>query len=165
MTMKAWLRMIAVALTVVTMGVAVRADQLATKKTLTLAIAKQVAAASEAEATKNKWIQVIAILDDGGNLIYLERMDDSQLGSLDVALAKAKSALYFKRPTKAFQDQVAAGGNNILKLPNAIANEGGVPLMADGKVIGAIGISGATAQQDGQVAAAGVDALAKILAQ
>ena len=163
--MKAWLRMIAVALTVVTMGVAVRADQLATKKTLTLAIAKQVAAASEAEATKNKWIQVIAILDDGGNLIYLERMDDSQLGSLDVALAKAKSALYFKRPTKAFQDQVAAGGNNILKLPNAIANEGGVPLMADGKVIGAIGISGATAQQDGQVAAAGVDALAKILAQ
>ena len=163
--MKLWLRMITVALAVVTTGAGIRADQLATKKTLTLAIAKQIAAASEAEATKNKWIQVIAILDDGGNLIYLERMDDSQLGSLDIALAKAKSALYFKRPTKAFQDQVAAGGNNILKLPNAIANEGGVPLMADGKVIGAIGISGATAQQDGQVAAAGVDALAKILAQ
>lgn len=163
--MKLWLRMITVALAVVTTGAGIRADQLATKKTLTLAIAKQIAAASEAEATKDKWIQVIAILDDGGNLIYLERMDDSQLGSLDIALAKAKSALYFKRPTKAFQDQVAAGGNNILKLPNAIANEGGVPLMADGKVIGAIGISGATAQQDGQVAAAGVDALAKILAQ
>jgi glc operon protein GlcG len=163
--MRAWLRMISMALAVVTIGAGVHADQLATKKTLTLAIAKQIAAASETEAAKNKWIQVIAILDDGGNLIYLERMDDSQLGSLDVALAKAKSALYFKRPTKAFQDQVAAGGNNILKLPNAIANEGGVPLMADGKVIGAIGISGATAQQDGQVAAAGVDALAKILTQ
>ena len=163
--MKVWLRMIAVALVVVTMSASVRADQLATKKTLTLAIAKQVAAASEAEAAKNKWMQVIAILDDGGNLIYLERMDDSQLGSLDVALEKAKSALYFKRPTKVFQDQVAAGGNNVLKLPNAIANEGGVPLMADGKVIGSIGISGATAQQDGQVAAAAVDALTKILAQ
>lgn len=162
--MKAWLRAMVLAVVVGSLGAGARADQLATKKTLTLAIAKQVAAASEAEATKNKWQQVIAILDDGGNLIYLERMDDTQIGSLEVALEKAKSALYFKRPTKAFQDQVAAGGNNILKLPNAIANEGGVPLMAEGQVIGSIGVSGATAQQDGQVAAAGVDALAKVLA-
>jgi len=158
-------KIFAAALAVAVMGAGVGAGQLATKKTLTLAIAKQIAMAAESEATKNDWMQVIAVMDDGGNLIYLERMDDTQIGSLDVALEKAKSALYFKRSTKAFQDQVAAGGNNVLKLPNAIANEGGVPLMADGKVIGSIGVSGATAQQDGQVAAAAVDELARLLAQ
>ena len=163
--MRASLKKLAFVVILILTAISSRADQLATKKALNLSLAKQIAAASEAEAAKNNWQQVIVILDDGGNLLYLERMDDSQLGSIDVAMAKAKSALYFKRPTKAFQDQVASGGMNILKLPNAIANEGGVPLMADGKVIGAIGISGATAQQDGQVAAAGVAALAKSLSQ
>jgi len=139
----------------------VQADQLLQKKTLSLATAKQIATAAENEAAKNKWAQVIVILDDGGNLLYMERMDDSQLGSIDVAMSKARSALYFKRPTKAFQDAVAQGQMNVLKLPNAIANEGGVPLTVDGKIIGSIGVSGATAAQDGQVAAAGIEVLTK----
>jgi glc operon protein GlcG len=140
-------------------------QKLADKKALTLAVAKQVAAAAETEAAKNKFTMVIAIMDDGGNLIYLEKMDETQIGSIDVAQAKARSAIAFKRPTKAFQDAVAAGNTGILKLPGAIATEGGVPLVVDGKIIGAIGVSGGTSAQDGTVAQAGADALAKILTQ
>jgi glc operon protein GlcG len=141
------------------------AQKLAEKKALTLAVAKQVAAVAENEAAKNKFTMVIAIMDDGGNLIYLEKMDETQIGSIDVALAKARSAIAFKRPTRAFQDAVAAGNTGILKLPGAIATEGGVPLVVDGKIIGAIGVSGGTSAQDGTVAQAGADALAKILTQ
>ncbi len=141
------------------------AAQLATKKALTLDVAKQIAAAAEAEAVKNKWTMVIAIVDDGGNLIYLQRMDETQIGSIEVATEKAKSAVRFKRPTKALEDAVAGGRNAVLKLPGAMPVEGGVPIMADGRLIGAIGASGATSQQDGQVAQAGAAALAKILGQ
>ena len=137
--------------------------QLTPKKALNLDVAKQIAAAAEKEAAANKWTMVIAILDDGGHLIYLERMDETQIGSVQVAQDKAASAVSFKRPTKAFEDMVAGGRTAILKLPGAIPVEGGVPLMADGKIIGAIGCSGGTSAQDGQVAKAGVDALAKIL--
>src|SRR5215831_7411990 len=137
--------------------------QLADKKALTLDVAKQIAAAAEKEAAANKWTMVIAILDDGGNLVYLERMDDTQIGSIEVAQQKARSAVSFKRPTKVFEDAVAGGRTAILKLPGAIPVEGGVPLMADGKIIGAIGCSGGTSQQDGVVAKAGADALGKIL--
>jgi glc operon protein GlcG len=140
-----------------------RADQLAEKKALTLAVAKQVAAAAESEAAKSNFTMVIVVVDDGGNLIYLEKMDETQIGSIDVAQAKAHSAIAFKRPTKAFQDAVAGGNTGILKLPGTIATEGGVPLVVDGKIIGAIGVSGGTSQQDGTVAAAGANALAKIL--
>jgi glc operon protein GlcG len=162
--MRTWLKMAIGALVVLMMAAALPAQQLPEKKELTLEVAKKMAQASEEEAMKNKWNQVIAVLDDGGNLIYLERMDNSQLGSIDIAMAKARAALYFQRPTKAFQDAVAAGSVNILKLPNAIANEGGVPLRVDGQIVGSIGISGATAQQDGVTAAAGVAALAKAVA-
>ena len=137
--------------------------QLAEKKTLTLAVAKQVAAAAEAEAAKNKFTMVIAIVDEGGNLIYLEKMDETQFGSIDVAQAKAHTAIGFKRPTKVFQDAVAGGNTSILKLPGVVATEGGIPLTADGKIIGAIGVSGGTSQQDGTVAQAGADSLAKIV--
>jgi uncharacterized protein GlcG (DUF336 family) len=146
-----------------TLAVGVSSAQLAQKKSLTLDVAKQLAAAAEKEAAGNKWTMVISILDDGGNLIYLERMDDTQIGSIDVSVAKARSAVSFKRPTKVFEDAVAGGRTAILKLPGAIPVEGGLPLMADGKIIGAIGASGGTSPQDGVVAKAGADALAKML--
>ena len=139
--------------------------ELATKKALTLEVAKQIAAAAEAEAVKNKWNVVIAVVDDGGHLLYLQRMDDVQIASVDVAQAKAQSAVGFRRPTKAFEDTVAGGRNGILKLPIAMPVEGGLPISVDGKVIGAIGVSGVTSQQDGQIGKAGVDALPRILGQ
>jgi glc operon protein GlcG len=137
--------------------------QLAEKKTLTLAVAKQIAAAAETEAANNKFNMVIAIVDDGGNLIYLERMDDSQLASIEIAKGKAHTALTFKRPTKALEDAVAGGRTALLSFAGNYLVEGGLPLIADGKVIGAIGISGGTSPQDGTVAKAGVDAFAKML--
>ena len=139
------------------------AADLATKKAITLDIAKQIAAASEAEARKNNWNVVIAILDDGGHLLYLQRMDETQIGSVEIAQAKGRSAVALKRPTKALEDAVAGGRTAILKLPGALPVEGGLPILADGKVIGGIGVSGVTSQQDGQIAKAGVDALPKIL--
>jgi uncharacterized protein GlcG (DUF336 family) len=141
------------------------AQKLTDKKALNLAVAKQIAAAAEAEAIKNKFTMVIVIVDDGGNLLYLEKMDDTQIGSIEVAQAKAHSAVAFKRPTKVFQDGVASGNTAILKLPGVLATEGGIPLVVDGKVIGAIGVSGGTSPQDATVAQAAVDALPKILAQ
>ena len=141
---------------------AARAAQLTEKKALNLETVKQIAAAAEQEAASHKWTMVITILDDGGNLLYLERMDDTQIGSIEVAMQKARSALAFKRPTKVFEDALAAGRMGVLKVPGAMPVEGGVPLLADGKVIGAIGVSGGSAQQDGMAAKAGADALAKI---
>jgi glc operon protein GlcG len=145
------------------LGAAAATAQLADKKALTLEAAKQIAAAAEKEAASNKLTMVIAILDDGGNLIYLERMDETQIGSIEVAQQKARSAVAFKRPTKAFEDAVAGGRNAILKLPGAIPVEGGIPLTVNGKIIGAIGCSGGSSQQDGVVAKAGADALARMV--
>ena len=140
---------------------------LADKKALTLAIAKRIAAAAEQEAAKNNWNIFIAIVDDGGNLMYLERMDDSQLASQEVSIAKARTALLFKRPTKALEDAVTGGRVVMMALTNAVNAvpvEGGLPLMADGKIVGAIGISGVSSAQDGIIAKAGVAELEKILA-
>lgn len=137
---------------------------LATKKALTLDVAKQLAAAAESEAKRNNWNVVIVILDDGGNLIYLQRMDETQIGSIDVAIAKAQSAVKFKRPTKAFEDALATR-TAILKLPGAIPVEGGVPFMIDGKVLGAVGVSGVQSNQDGIIAQAAVSALHKLAAK
>jgi uncharacterized protein GlcG (DUF336 family) len=103
---------------------------------------------------------VIVIVDDGGNLVYLEKMDGTQIGSIEVAQGKAVTALKFKRPTKAFEDAVAGGRNAILSLPGAVLIEGGIPLVVDGAYIGAIGVSGMKSNEDGIVAAAGVAALA-----
>jgi uncharacterized protein GlcG (DUF336 family) len=139
------------------------AAQLADKKSITLDIAKQMAAAAEKAAAANKWTMVISILDDGGNLVYLSKMDDTQIGSIEVAQAKGRSAVAFKRPTKAFEDAVAGGRTAVLRLPGAVPIEGGLPIIVDGKVIGAIGVSGGTSPQDGEVAKAAVDALPHIL--
>ena len=137
---------------------------LATKKCLTLDLAKRIAAAANAESVKNGWKMFIAIVDDGGNLMYLERMDGAQLGSQQVSVEKGRSALLFKRPTKVLEDAVASGRVVVMKLANAIPVEGGLPLVVDGEFVGAIGISGGTSPQDGVVAQAGVDELARILA-
>jgi glc operon protein GlcG len=132
--------------------------QLASKKALTLEAAKKLASVAESEALKNKWTMVVAIVDDGGNLVYLERMDNTQIGSIEVAIQKAKTAISFKRPTKAYEDLVAQGKTDILGVPGVIPIEGGLPLVVDGQYIGAIGVSGGTRQQDGIVAKAAVDA-------
>jgi uncharacterized protein GlcG (DUF336 family) len=119
--------------------------------------AKPIAAAAIAEAKKNQWTMAIAVVDPWGELVYFERMDNTQVGSVDIAQAKARSAARFKRPTKAFQDALAAGGEGwrILSLNGAVAVDGGVPLIMGGRIIGAIGASGGTSQQDGMTAAAG----------
>jgi uncharacterized protein GlcG (DUF336 family) len=125
-----------------------------------LEAAKKVMAAAEAEATKNNWGMAIAILDSTGHIVMLHKLDNTQYGSIAVAEDKARSALYFRRPSKVFEDLVAQGGLNmrLLALRGASPLEGGIPLLADGKIIGAIGVSGATSAQDGQVAKAGADA-------
>ena len=137
-------------------------EKLGVKKSLTLEIAKQVAAAGEAEARKNNWNVVVAVVDDGGHLICLHRMDDTQYASSDVAVRKAQTAIAFKRPSKAFEDAVLAGRTVAMSLP-IVSLEGGVPLVVDGKMIGAVGVSGVASQQDGVVAKAATDAFAKII--
>ena len=139
------------------------AAQLATKQTLTLEVAKQMAAAAAQHAAKNKWTMVIAIVDDGGNLMYLEKMDETQIGSIEVAQAKARTAIRYKRPTKALEDAVAGGRQVVMTLPGATPVEGGMPITVDGKIIGAIGLSGMASNQDGECAKAALDALPKIL--
>jgi glc operon protein GlcG len=128
---------------------------------VTLETAKKLAAPAIAEARKNNWTMAIAIVDPAGDLVYFERMDDTQVGSVDVAIAKARTAARFKRATKQLQDTVAAGGEGLrmLGLPGAVPIEGGLPLVVGGKIVGAIGASGGTSAQDGVVAAAAAAAL------
>jgi uncharacterized protein GlcG (DUF336 family) len=123
--------------------------------------AKKVAAAAIAEARKNSWAMAVAVVDTGGYLVYFERMQDTQLGSVDVAIDKAKSAVLFRRPTKSFQDTLAGGGAGLrmLSLRGAVPVEGGIPLIVDGKVIGAVGASGGSSDQDGNTAQAGAAAV------
>ena len=133
--------------------------QLADKKVLTLEAARKIAAGAEAEARKNNWNVVIAVVDDGGHLIYLQRIDGTQTGSIDVAIGKARTAAAFKRPTKVF-DELAKTRPSITSIsPNAVLLEGGVPVVAGGQVVGAVGVSGVTSQQDAQIAEAGIAAL------
>jgi glc operon protein GlcG len=128
---------------------------------ISLENAKKAAAPAMAEAAKNGWNMAVAIVDPGGNLVYYEKMDNTQLGSANIAIDKARSAALFKRPTKAFQDALAAGGDGlrILRLQGAVPVEGGFPLVMDGKIVGGIGVSGATSAQDAQCAKAGADSV------
>jgi glc operon protein GlcG len=123
--------------------------------------AKKAAAAALSEARRNSWSMAVAVVDPGGHLVYFEKMDDTQLGSSTVAQDKARSAALFKRPTKAFQETLAAGGDGlrVLAIRGAVPVEGGLPLIVDGAIAGGIGVSGGTSQQDGQCAKAGVDAI------
>src|SRR6266403_2260716 len=128
-----------------------------------LEAAKKAMAAAEAEAVKNNWPMAIVILDSTGHVVMLHKLDNTQYGSIRVAEDKARSALDFRRPSKAFEDLVAQGGIGLrtLALRGATPLEGGIPIVADGKIIGALGVSGGTAPQDGQVAKVGADAAAK----
>ena len=128
------------------------------KEILALADVKRVAEAAEAEALRNNWHVVIAIVDDGGHLMYLQR-EKVQLGSVDVAISKAKTALMFRRPTSFWENTVAEGRQGYLSLQGMLPIEGGVPLTFDGEIVGAIGVSGVKSHEDGQIAQAGVDAL------
>ncbi len=119
---------------------------------------KRVVAAAEAEAKRNNWNVVIAVVDDGGHLMYLQR-EKVQLGSIDVAITKAKVALMFRRPTKFWEETVASGRQGYLSMPGMLPIEGGVPLMHNGEIVGAIGISGVKSSEDGQIAQAGAAAL------
>jgi glc operon protein GlcG len=128
---------------------------------ITVDVAKKVATAAIAEARKNNFTMAVAIVDPNGTLVYFEKMDNTQNGSANIAIDKARSAALFKRPTKAFQDVVAAGGDGlrILALQGAIPVEGGLPIIVGGKIVGAVGASGGSSAQDGQVAKAGADSV------
>ena len=130
--------------------------RLGTKKVLTLEAAKAIAATAAEEAIRNKWNMAICVADDGGHPIYLERMDGTQVASVVVAQEKASTAARFKRSTKILEDAVLGGRSVILKLPSVTPIEGGLPIVVEGQVIGAIGVSGGSSAQDGQVAAAGL---------
>jgi len=121
--------------------------------------ARKAAAAAIAEAKKNGWTVAAAIVDPGGTLVYFERIDGTQNGSSEVAQQKARTSAAFKRPTKLLEDLVTSGKSQYLKLPGALPLEGGIPLLIDGKVVGAIGVSGAKSDQDGVCAKAGADTL------
>jgi uncharacterized protein GlcG (DUF336 family) len=121
--------------------------------------AKKIAAAALAEARRNNWTMAAAVVDTAGDLVYFEKLDGTQAASVNIAVDKARSAARFKRPTKALQDVLAAGGEGLrlLALQGAVPVEGGLPIVMDGKVVGAIGVSGGTSAQDGQCAKAGAD--------
>jgi glc operon protein GlcG len=127
---------------------------------ISLEQAKKVMAGAEAEAKKNSWPVVIAILDSGGQLVMLQRLDNAQWGSVDIAKEKARSAVALRRPTKVFQDLIAQGGANLrlLNIGYSVL-EGGIPIVVDGKIVGSVGVSGVTSQQDAQIAQAGIDAM------
>lgn len=133
--------------------------QLADKKVLTLDGAKKVAMAAEAEARKNNWNVVIAIVDDGGHLLLLQRIDGTQTGSIDVAIGKARTSAAFKRPTKVFDDLAKTRPSILTIATDAVLLEGGAPIMVGGQLVGAVGVSGVTSQQDAQIAEAGIAAL------
>lgn len=141
--------------TLLAVSAAGQTAKLPVKPVLTLAVAKQIAAAAEAEATKRGSTVVIAIVDDGGHLLLLERLDDTQVASVEVGIGKARTAAIFRRLSKVFEDQVKNGRVAALALPGATPLQGGVPILVDGKVVGAIGVSGNTPQEDEDIAKAG----------
>ncbi len=129
------------------------------KITLTLDDAKRITAAAEVEARCNDWPVVIAIVDDGGHLLHLMRLDNTQFGSVEVAMQKAHAAIAFRRPTKVWEEHVAEGRMRYLGLPGTLPIEGGLPITMNGQFIGAVGVSGVRSNQDAQIAQAGLDAL------
>jgi len=144
-----------VALGLILTGGRTLSGQTSSKRVISLAAADKIAAAAEAEARKRGSTVVIVVVDDGGYPILLRRLDDTQVASVDVGIGKARTAAIFRRPSKVFEDQVRNGRVAALALPDATPLQGGVPLTFDGKVIGAIGVSGNTPQEDEDIAMAG----------
>lgn len=153
-------RMILATMTVVTIAAGIAQAQLIDKTALTLDGAKKIAAAAEAKAKTEGARVVIAVVDDGGNLLFLERLDETQVASVNVGIDKARTAAIFRRPSKVFEDQVKNGRVSALALHGAVALQGGVPIIANGKVVGAIGVSGETPGQDEDIAIAGASVVA-----
>jgi glc operon protein GlcG len=137
--------------------------RLTVKQCLTLEVVKLIAAAANAEALRNNWKVSIAIVDDGANLLYLERLDGAQISSTDVALGKARTAMRYKRPSKALEEAVAGGRTALVGVEGITPLQGAVPIIHDGNIIGAIGVSGVLPSQDEQIAAAGASILSAIL--
>jgi uncharacterized protein GlcG (DUF336 family) len=133
--------------------------QLPVRRTLTLEAARRVAAAAEAEAKRNNWAVSIAVLDEAGHLVVFHRMDGAKLVAIDIAIRKARTAVYFQQPTKALEEEVAGGRTALLPIDGFMPLQGGIPLMADGVLVGAVGVSGVTGAQDAQCAQAGAAAL------
>ncbi|SFW34094.1 heme-binding protein [Nitrosovibrio sp. Nv17] len=130
-----------------------------TRLALTLEDARRIADAAEAEALNNGWPVVIAIVDDGGHLMHLSRLDHAQFGSVEVAIHKARAAIAFRRPTRVWEEHVAAGRLRYLGLPGTLPIEGGLPIEVQGQYLGAVGVSGVRSHEDARVAQAGLDAL------
>ena len=126
---------------------------------LNTATAKKIAAGTIAECQKNGWNVAVAVVDPHGALVYYERMEDTQYASNDIAIGKARAAATYRRPTRAFADVINKGGPATATLPGVFASPGGVPLMVDGKVIGAVGVSGVTGDQDEQCSMAGAKSM------
>ena len=137
--------------------------QLVSKRCLTLELVKAIALAAEAEALHKHWKVSIAIVDDGANLLYLERLDGAQIASADVALGKARTAMRYKRPSKALEEAVNGGRTSLVAVAGITPLQGAVPIFYDGEIIGAIGVSGVLPTQDEQVALAGANQLAQLL--
>jgi len=134
-------------------------NMLTEKPALTLAAAKRIITAAEAEALKNAWPVVIAVVDDGGHLLCLERLDNAQFASVEIAIQKARAAIAFKRPTKVWEEMLNSGQQRVLNLAGVVTSEGGVPLTWKGQIVGAVGVSGVKPSEDGQTARAGAAVL------
>ena len=153
-------RMLTLGVVLLAMGVTGAAQgQLPTKRVLTLEAARRVAAAAEAEARKNNWAVAVAVLDDSGHLVLFQRMDGTKLVAIDIAIRKARTAVYFQGPTKDLEAEVAGGRNALLPIDGFMPLEGGVPLRSDGQLVGAVGVSGVSGAQDAQCALAGAAVL------
>jgi glc operon protein GlcG len=129
--------------------------------TLTLEAAKAIAAAAEAFAQERRWHVCVAVVDPAGGLVLFHALDETQAASQEIAIAKARTAARFKRPTKALEDAIAGGRTALLGMPGLVAVDGGLPVMVDGKVVGAVGVSGMQSAQDAEVAQAGLAALGR----
>jgi len=149
----------AIVLSVLAGGAQARSATLPSKPVLTLEAAKRVGAAAEAEAIKRGATVVIVVVDEGGHVLFLERLNDTQVASVDVGIGKARTAAIFRRPTKVFEDQIRDGRVAALALPGATPLQGGIPLLVGDRVVGAIGVSGNTPQEDEDIAKAGAAAL------
>ena len=156
------MRLIAIVLAAVCLaaaGTRATMQQLPTRKILTLDVARRVAAAAEAEARRNNWAVSIAVLDEAGHMMVFHRMDGAKLVATGIAIRKARTAVYLQGPTKGLEEEVAGGRTALLPIDGFMPLEGGIPLMAEGVLVGAIGVSGVTGSQDAQCAQAGVRAL------
>lgn len=129
------------------------------KKTLTLALARHLMSAAEREIGARGWAMYVAIADDSGTPVLVTAVNGPQLASYEISVSKARAAVHFRRPTKVWEERVRGGAPNVMSLRGVVASEGGVPLVVDGQVIGAVGVSGGTGAEDGVVAAAVLDAL------